>query len=1237
MIFVTRIPNVFDERRRVHELAEYRYGMKVRDIVHEPWPLGRVVQVDGRDAEPSATLHDDARVLTYDRPAGPAAVPYLIAFGVSTVLGVVASSLAPKPPARRGDVSSPTYSWSGIQSARGEGNPVPKVFGQIRTGGQVLAEFTKNKGKSGSFLYRLIGFGYGPFGALAGVEFDTAQDQPLRSMHEGDLGIPRDIWMGDKRLNVFRSADVHVRLGTPSQLTIEGFDRTTQTITVGQDMKRPEANSDSAVEQYLPASPSPTDDPTMAEYAIEVDCSEEDIDGVTVQVRFPQGLYSLGSSGDITAWFASLRVEIQEKDSNGNLITTGGPHADGILRFRPTPYLSAAVQGDLAFDWFFPCYDIDTYTQPAFGKLGTFNFENSFTEAWMENTSPTLPGSWSGGSPFDAFTVGAWIVLRPNGTTTGDTGASVDDTKNTVDNPIFSFLKTSTNEGIELCVGTRTFTLSPGQTKTRIVPIAKCGDASTTREFYQLNPSGQTSGTADDIGEVDFRCVVHQQNDVPTVDFARVFVTYKADAVNGLDRLRIYAQGELLIEVLDTLDIVCSPQGWKLGRDDASDSTNKRYFKGHMDVVLLDSREWTETEIERDYNTGRGVEQQTTSTMAALYQFENSPAVTGNGATTPDDSSNSNTLTLKLNPSGGTASFIRAGSIASIVEKYVAGNITRKGKYVVRVASALRDVKKGNRIDDMRLEAVQTHVTEEFNFAGEPVLAIKVRADEEGAGTPSDSSAIVKGLKCRVYTGTETPTPSYTEEFTRNPAWQCLADVQSRTHGMGQYLDSDEQTLRDAEAWAVYCDELVYDLRGRTTFDDVDTDAPVFDLTYDSTLFSGFGGIVISFRTSPTIYRPPAHWKVGKRLAFRDLPATGGGIAFGINVNEDFLGFEIGTVAWNGGNWEVTVKFDSATYGNPWTDGQQFAITYGSPITCTIEGREERFVFDGVFDAQRQAWDDLQRHAGVGHGRVYLDGNAARFSFEGPVSDAEIFDVVGMGNIVKGSFAWKAEGKSQRPNAYDAEFLDEDREFERALESREDPTLQGTTTLDQIRRESVDLFGTCRRSQAVREVYFRLTKNRLVSRFGAVRVGVDSIAWVPSVVVQLAHDLLPGKGLSGRVLETDADDSVKIDRTIVLAAATTYKLAVRSSAGDALFEVREITSSSGTYAPGDSLTLASALSFIPVKDDLYNVFVAGTENKVRVGDMTLQENLERRVALELYVPELFDFDALVPDIPLANA
>lgn len=109
------------------------------------------VGIDGKkisEADLDTPLRDGQTVIVV--PVTTFGIDLLVLFTYALVMAVVSAAvnlaiqaLSPRPkppgvPQERGDLSSPTYSWDGIQTSYGQGFTVPAVYGRHHVGGQVI-------------------------------------------------------------------------------------------------------------------------------------------------------------------------------------------------------------------------------------------------------------------------------------------------------------------------------------------------------------------------------------------------------------------------------------------------------------------------------------------------------------------------------------------------------------------------------------------------------------------------------------------------------------------------------------------------------------------------------------------------------------------------------------------------------------------------------------------------------------------------------------------------------------------------------------------------------------------------------------------------------------------------------------------------------------------------------------------------------------------------------------------
>lgn len=140
------------------------------------------VAVDGqqqRDEQLDEPLRDQQEVMllpvtTSGLEVGTLVVYALIAAGVSFAINYAMQLLAPlpQPPgegAERGDQTSPTYAWDGIQTNYGQGFPVPWVYGRHGVGGQVIytgVSATSGSGIADDRLRLVLALSEGPIQAI---------------------------------------------------------------------------------------------------------------------------------------------------------------------------------------------------------------------------------------------------------------------------------------------------------------------------------------------------------------------------------------------------------------------------------------------------------------------------------------------------------------------------------------------------------------------------------------------------------------------------------------------------------------------------------------------------------------------------------------------------------------------------------------------------------------------------------------------------------------------------------------------------------------------------------------------------------------------------------------------------------------------------------------------------------------------------------------------------------------
>lgn len=162
------------------------------------------------------------------------------------------------------DESSPTYGWEGIRTIQEVGVPVKVIYGEHRTGGNILNQYVSTDGDL-QYLNILIGVCEGEIDSISGVQIN---DNPVEN---------------------FSDIDTAYRLGTNDQTVIPNFEDLHNVYGINaQLLKDPGDNSKSYT--YTTA--------------------DSDVEGFEIYLTLPNGLFQVNStSGAITSWDVTYQVE----------------------------------------------------------------------------------------------------------------------------------------------------------------------------------------------------------------------------------------------------------------------------------------------------------------------------------------------------------------------------------------------------------------------------------------------------------------------------------------------------------------------------------------------------------------------------------------------------------------------------------------------------------------------------------------------------------------------------------------------------------------------------------------------------------------------------------------------------------------------------------------------------------------------------------------------------------------
>lgn len=1195
MIRLTYQPNWFDHgAREVSDCAVPESGL-LRDLI--PGGLSEdleIVRNGVRVEDPeTATVSYGDFVYAARVPGGPET---LILIAISFVAQLVAGALVPKlkPPRDRDDDSSPTYSYRGIQSNRGEGNPIGVVFGRIRTGGQIINEFYEQRrhtAANADYLAQIC-FGEGPIKSIAGITADTEVDYP-RVSGDPSRPIPDGIQINAVGGDTMEGIEAHVRLGSLEQEPTAGFEFTSTPIEVGStltqntlpDLNAPGASSEPEI--ITLASSQAIQDAAWAGFAVTVDVNTDLFDAARLHFELPNGLYFQASNGVIYPALVRFIVRYQELTSGGSPITTGGQFNDGWVRLTGEAIRTKHI-GAFGVDALVPFYDPATYTAPSYGySLGITTTFATPSASECVISSPTLPAGWVNATAVTEMSGEIWAEFDQLDFDGGNPSH-----QQTADHVLFQQTPGSGN-GFRFALRKKTFTSAPGVTASYWVPVLEVSGVTAYHELITETLGLKTGIPSTTIAQGDRH---------------HYAFTYKANLDGGTqDRLRIFVDGDLVYEVVRNVNMLYSTADIYVARDPNEDQPSQ----GRFDEFRLLHRELSINEVRQSYNQGRGVSGDSTIPgLVVGLHFDD----------------NSTSAAVDYSPFGNDASI--AGSASSQSPGFIlteVGNTRKRSRWRVQVMRNNLDWTDPAIQDDIELSSVDGLIDEAFSYPGCPHLDVVVKASDQQSGSAPQVSAVVEGLLLKTWDGASPRTaPAFDDIYSRNPAWVAATWALGRRFALGDQFKTYDLDVTSLQAWADRCAELVYDSRGDKRQGNLasgDWDEFQTMLFRTSVVgapeYDGRGQILINFGPNT----PPEHWEVGGYLGW-----TGEAVATGhVDSNTPTTGgYEILYIGEDTGNWAVSVAWDRLDEGTPWDDGTflHSNATDVPPYTGTIEGREPRLTYDAVHDTEEDAWDVLLGICSVGRAAPIIQGDRLRFHVDMP---REPVAVIGMGQIVEDSFEMEYLNLKERPNQLAMQFLDEDLNYEQSLARLAHASISTTTDSSAVREETVSARGIVRRSQAMRHLKLELNEAEFITRKCSFTAAMDAIHYQVGDVVILSHDLVLW-GLSGRLDAIGDESEVYLDREIVVEASTDYYLRVRDDAtGEwARASVDVASLGTGTFAAGTAIPLSPGLPFMPSVRAPYLWHADGEEFLATITGLRTNEDLSVEVMCSEYSASLYD-------------
>ena len=299
-------------------------------IIHNGRPLKA-------DQARGTVLRDRDDLRLSPRPRDPATWVLIGIAILSAALSAFLSTRVRAPsPTGSNDPEGRRYVFNRFSNDAIAGDPIPVVLGRVLGhGGKVIAKVPVDGPDGDSRVKLLIALGHGPFNRIGSRTADGDQ-----LAHDAVTGIR----LQDQPLASYPGCRVSVRMGTPDQAPIPGFDdiEVVREVGVGGTVLR---NTDGSDRTAGTASAEAVTFATL-----------DAVDRVVVRVRFPRGLYTVSESGQTNPRRVRYRVRVRTSDIGAGagawsawetVVLERSEQSDVVSAFRPAALGGAPARLDV--------------------------------------------------------------------------------------------------------------------------------------------------------------------------------------------------------------------------------------------------------------------------------------------------------------------------------------------------------------------------------------------------------------------------------------------------------------------------------------------------------------------------------------------------------------------------------------------------------------------------------------------------------------------------------------------------------------------------------------------------------------------------------------------------------------------------------------------------------------------------------------------------------------------------
>lgn len=264
-----------------------------------------------------------------------------------------------------------------------------------------------------------------------------------------------------------------------------------------------------------------------------------------------------------------------------------------------------------------------------------------------------------------------------------------------------------------------------------------------------------------------------------------------------------------------------------------------------------------------------------------------------------------------------------------------------------------------------------------------------------------------------------------------------------------------------------------------------------------------------------------------------------------------------------------------------WADYCDLNLGDGRPI----------FQCDIAIDKSMDAWEILGRICATGRAVPYIKGNTVSVWYQYAALHGRGSNVVAARTRTQLFTTANVEAlqidymPARRPTVIDVQYLDRAKEYSQQVVSIEDPDASNLNKpyklgAEQLRRQTIQLPGVTRSSQARREALYMHRVNRITKTQATLMVGPEALAAeIGDVIGVQDHFVRPYDKDSAACRITSADGTVStvtLDVPITVVGADGPRLVVRQQ--DGTITTATVTNADGVVAAGGNVTLAASVT-----------------------------------------------------------